>query len=341
MNAAAILRKLPRKAGVALRFARSRFTANSALLLYHRVAEDAWDPFRLCVSPVRFEEQLACLKETAEVLPIETFVRRQREGSLAAGSVALTFDDGYLDFAETALPLLEAFEIPAVLYCVSGGLGEPLWWDRLHDSLCSCLDSEHPPERIDLASDAGQVSVVVRGLDPASAFDRLYPHFQSLPPAARSEQLEALGRTTGLDPGGVGDAAAPSRRLLSAEEIARLAAHPLVTIGAHTVSHSSLAGLAPAAQFAEIDASMRTLREIAGQRIATFSYPYGLRGRDYTAETISAAARAGLDHALAADQDVVSTRSDPMALPRLWVHDRDGETFRKGLQNWLGRNPTA
>ena len=53
--------------------------------------------------------------------------------------VLITFDDGYADNLHAALPLLEKFEAPAVLFAASGYLGEQrgFWWDELLTLLVS------------------------------------------------------------------------------------------------------------------------------------------------------------------------------------------------------------
>lgn len=319
-----------------IRFLGSRFTENSAVLLYHRVAEDEWDPFKLCVSPRRFGAQLDALPQLGKIIEVGEFVRRQREGRLEKGSLCLTFDDGYVDFLDNALPLLEARELPATIFCVAEELGQPLWWDRLHDLLAAAPGSP----AISLESAIGRVSLSAGWSLPA-AFRQIYPFCKSLPPEARLRQIEVLesqlfpGGEGGLEPNEPDRRGERSRRLMSAEEIAALASHPLVTIGAHTLSHPSLAFLTPEEQFAEIAGSVRKLSEIAGHPVTTFSYPYGLSGRDFDAATLESVRRAGLDHAFAADPWSVAPNSDPMALPRLWVHDIDGSAFVRQIGRWL------
>ncbi len=151
------------------RFSMSRFTENGAILLYHRVVEDSWDPFKLCVSPRHFAEELAALDSLGEVLDIGEFARRQAEGSLGRGSFCITFDDGCVDFLDYALPLLEARELPATVYCVAEGLGDSLWWDRLHEILAS---AEGAP-RVRLEDDDGEL-VIDSGWSLTDAFHRLY-----------------------------------------------------------------------------------------------------------------------------------------------------------------------
>ena len=81
----------------------------------------------------------------------------------------MIFDDGCVDFLDYALPLLEARELPATVYCVAEGLGDSLWWDRLHEILAS---AEGAP-RVRLEDDDGEL-VIDSGWSLTDAFHRLY-----------------------------------------------------------------------------------------------------------------------------------------------------------------------
>lgn len=96
--------------------------------MYHSVAPDPEDPYRVTVHPDRFAAQMAWL------------ARHGRRGVavrdlLAAvpganrGLVGLTFDDGYADFAEHALPVLRRHGFGATVFAIAGRLGEQNDWD--------------------------------------------------------------------------------------------------------------------------------------------------------------------------------------------------------------------
>ena len=59
------------------------------------------------------------------------------------------------------------------------------------------------------------------------------------------------------------------------DEIRRLAADPLVTIGAHTRRHYALAKLTLSEARAEIEESVRRIEREIGKPCRHFSYPYG------------------------------------------------------------------
>lgn len=100
---------------------------------YHRVGpfRDG-APLKMNVSPDAFREHMSVLARRAHPLPIEDLVECARKGKpFPRGAVAVTFDDGYRDLMEFALPVLREFKIPAAFFVVSGGIGGTDSWVRI------------------------------------------------------------------------------------------------------------------------------------------------------------------------------------------------------------------
>src|SRR3989344_2957961 len=89
------------------------------ILLYHRVASVKDDPLSLSVSPETFSEHLKFLKENFNVVSLKEIADMIRNKNLKNKSVAITFDDGYVDNLQNALPILEQNQIPATIFVTS------------------------------------------------------------------------------------------------------------------------------------------------------------------------------------------------------------------------------
>lgn len=99
------------------------------ILMYHGVEQVAEDPYQLCVTPARFAEQMAWLAERGlRGVSIETLVSAMRDGN-ARGLVGITFDDGYVNVLENAVPELLQHDFTATMFIVSGLLGGTNEWD--------------------------------------------------------------------------------------------------------------------------------------------------------------------------------------------------------------------
>lgn len=101
------------------------------ILMYHSVGPRRNPDYdRWCVSPARFEEQMAALAAAGyAVLTTGDYVERIAAGvGLPDRFVVLTFDDGLQDFLTGAFPILQKFGFPATLYVVAGRVGMTSRW---------------------------------------------------------------------------------------------------------------------------------------------------------------------------------------------------------------------
>lgn len=115
----------------------SRVTPGIRILMFHRVDQLA-SPDQLTVSPQRFREQMAFLAARYRVVPLSQALMELRTGRVVRNTVVITFDDGYLDNLDNALPVLREFALPATVFVTtqfaSGAAQHPRYPDatRLH-----------------------------------------------------------------------------------------------------------------------------------------------------------------------------------------------------------------
>ncbi len=88
------------------------------ILLYHRVADDR-DP--LAVAPARFREQMDFLASAGyRVVDVVQALAMLDRGAVPARTLGLSFDDGFADVAEQALPVLAAHRFTATVFVATG-----------------------------------------------------------------------------------------------------------------------------------------------------------------------------------------------------------------------------
>jgi peptidoglycan/xylan/chitin deacetylase (PgdA/CDA1 family) len=101
------------------------------ILLYHRVADDE-DP--LALSPRRFADQMAYLAAAGyRVVDLFSALEPLRAGDVPARTLCLTFDDGFADVAEQALPVLKRHGFRATVFITTGVTAGRVafpWYDR-------------------------------------------------------------------------------------------------------------------------------------------------------------------------------------------------------------------
>jgi len=254
-------------------------TARNALtiLAYHRVLplqESLRYPFQSMVMPRDlFEQQISHLKQHYTTLTLAEAVERLRARDLPPRAVSVTFDDGYRDNFDIALPILKKYGVPAIFFVVTGAIeGKTrLLWDEV-------------VSRVRQIDEAGSCEALLREPLPAWLAEKL----RSL---AGGEQAEIVGERLVRDMNRIPlrerEAVMAALRLATADETKQFDP-PLLSwdelremrragmlIGAHTRSHPFLDELdAPAARL-EIEDSIRTLNERLDEPISFFSYPRG------------------------------------------------------------------
>ena len=108
-------------------------TSAIVVLMYHRVgqAHNAWER-KYCIAPEAFAAHMAALKaQGLRAVSIEHFAAWLVGGAaLPAGSILITFDDGFRGVREHALPIMERLGWPFTVFLVSELIGRDDIWTR-------------------------------------------------------------------------------------------------------------------------------------------------------------------------------------------------------------------
>ncbi len=296
------------------------------ILLYHRVAEAASDPWELAVTPQHFREHIELLQTLGPIRPLSELGNGDEAGPPADVSFAVTFDDGYADNLHAAKPILEEHDAPATVFVTTEPIGgRPFWWDELADLI---LDSTDLPRRLEL--ELGGAATRWEAVDERrqAVYEEVWAGLQPLPEAERSGSLDSLrsqieaGRTV-------------SPRSLTRDELAELARDGLVDIGAHTRTHPVLSRLGASAAEDEIRGSKSELEELLDRPVRAFSYPFG--GTEHYGEReVRIVREAGFGLACSAMTDVITRATDRLQLPRMTIGSWDVGRLERSLSRILG-----
>lgn len=303
----------------------SRVLFPGALVLgYHRIASPGWDPLGLAVTPEHFSSHLEVLRNNREIVSLEELAARHAAAEPLARFAVLTFDDGYRDFADTVLPILEASGVPATVFVTTGFTGGTFWWDEVAALLAP---GETQQSALRISTNVDQLLVY-------SSLDQ--PRERAATARALCSSLASAGEATiGRAVAQVrawagGHEAQPDGAAMSRGQLEALGRHPLVELGAHTVSHGCLAQLPHEAQRAEIEQNKADLEVLVGKAVRVFSYPNGSYSRD-TPRLVEAL---GFACACTSVDGTCSSRTDRYRIPRLWAPDVPAPEFGGWLGNW-------
>lgn len=178
--------------------------------------------------------------------------------------VLVTFDDGYYSSTK-ALPLLEAFRVPAVLFVSTQHViqGKAFWWDVLERRAYS------------------------RGV-PRKQVQHMVEKLKRLKTSEAEAQVRAQFGADALRP--VSDVDRPFTPL----ELRDIAAHPLISLGNHTTDHAILTNYSPAEVRAHIEEAQDDLQQLTGKIPTIIAYPNGNENPAIVDAARSAGIRFGL-----------------------------------------------
>ncbi len=303
------------------------FQQNPLILLYHRVADDPIDSQLLAVSPNNFEAHLRELAENYRVVSLRQLLAEARTGQIAPNTIAITFDDGYIDNLTNALPLLEKYGLHATIFVTSGMVGsdKEFWWDALERLFLVTPDL---PQRLNVSYADGHFDLNlttpqdrVKALDELAGFLRLQPVEDIEPFVDKLFEWAQISRIT-----------RDSHRVVNSEQLRQLASSPSIEIGSHTVTHTRLSSLSPDAQLREIRHSKQYLESVIGKPVRMLSYPFG-SADDFTAETVRITTEEGFEAGIANIQGSVNLPIDMYSVPRRLVRNWTLEQFAAWLKD--------
>jgi peptidoglycan/xylan/chitin deacetylase (PgdA/CDA1 family) len=168
----------------------ARGKAPAIILFYHRIADDRANPWTC--SNAMFARQVRWLRQRFEMVSLAEAQRRVRSGHNDRPCVTITFDDGYSENCEQALPLLIREQIPCTYFVASQHVLEG--WPFPHDAAQGRPLPPNTPAQIrELAAagiDIGAHTRTHADLGKPLGSDRLYEEIV----VARDELEQIIGQ---------------------------------------------------------------------------------------------------------------------------------------------------
>jgi peptidoglycan/xylan/chitin deacetylase (PgdA/CDA1 family) len=297
------------RAGIGALYVRARHIRGAVILMYHSVAhapQAAWIHPRNRVPPGQFEAHARFLSRHRHVVSMSELVTSLELGvTPAPGTVAITFDDGYLDNLTVAAPILRNYGLSATLYLSTANLerGDPQSIDRVYGAFRARtrhslkLDG-HGAACFDLENSRGR----------CGAYRHIAAHLLTADVSARERMLALVEQQ--LEP-----EARPPRLTMTWDDVRALRGqHPSVEIGVHTRHHMDLSQLPLPHVREELEGCIMDVEQELGIRPQHFAFPYN-RSSEHARRLL---ADFGFRSAVGSGSDaLIGATADRLVLPRI------------------------
>ncbi|MBK8750319.1 MAG: polysaccharide deacetylase family protein [Candidatus Competibacteraceae bacterium] len=299
-----------------------------SILIFHRVLPEPDPLFPAEVDSRQFDTMMGWVKQGFNVLPLYEAVERLKRGNLPAAAAAITFDDGYADNHDIALPILQRHGLTATFFIATGFLdGGRMFNDTVIEAVRRCSQPGLDLTRIGLGTHDTCTLAAKR-----QAIPNLLNRVKYLPLVQRLETVRAIAEMAGV--------VLPDNLMMSSPQVKAL--HQAgMNIGAHTVRHPIVANLAVDEAEREIADSRDYLESLLGERVTLFAYPNGKPTIDYRYEQVEIVRRMGFTAAVSTAWGVAKPDSDCFQLPRFTPWERQKWRFGLSLARNYWRKPAT
>lgn len=321
------------RSGLLWLYAGWRLRRKAVVLMYHRVLPAGADTYShdgIIVTPATFDLHMAFLARHFRVLTPSQFRRELSDSAFGRRACLVTFDDGWRDNLQHALPILRRHGVPAIVFVATGFIGsrDTFWQERLLRLLC--LAARQDGLDPGLFREAG-LDGVARG-DAAKVRQRAREFVTGLKLRDRSVAHELIERLrTALsslpESGNLGE-----DTFMDWAEVNALREGGLITIGSHAHSHTRLTTLGYQGARREFETSRQALAGQGITEVIACAYPNG----DVNDPVEAAATDAGFALGFATKGGLVAHRSEAMHLRRINIHEADCRSGAELLYRMLG-----
>ncbi len=298
------------------------------ILMYHRITTPQEAGYVLqpgmYVRPKTFERHAAFLAQSHNVVALDELVEMISSGEpVPSRTVALTFDDGWLDNYTHAFPVLRKHKLPATVFLATAFVGssETLWTDQVARALDLLRkDGEVVRFSQDIKDHENMPSLVVSPINrlvdrPSNqavgqSVQEVISALQSIAPQQRKETIAALiklaERRVDLN---------TERSFINWDEAREMAAEG-IRFGCHTHNHLRLTELSSEDMLEEVEFSKQKILSQELKPSKVFCYPEGA----WNVETQRVLASDGWKFALGVGKQA-DLSAEPKLLPRVGIHD--------------------
>lgn len=303
------------------------------ILMFHRVTDSFFD-VSLLIKRETFEECMKYITQSFPVISMDFLVQNfDKWENISDNSFVITFDDGWIDFHDTAYPILSRLKVPVTVYLTTGFVSSECsyWQERLNNLLSPIVADKKVFLQRDNIVSMPEVNLKLKNLiskgDDTQIIFEFIGYLKGLTydiTLKTISELEELlkEQTIMVSEGG-------HRSFVNWEE-ANSIDGPDISFGSHTVNHPILTNEQLDVIENEICKSKEIIEQETGRKVLHFCYPNG-NYNDEVRRVVSGSYKS----ACTTRAGFVSKDSDLFSLNRIGINEEMVSGWRGNFSKYM------
>lgn len=243
------------------------------VLNYHRIADVTAPDFvgfapNVSTTAQGFEMQMQYVKSNFNVIGLDALVAYLYDDvPLPERPLMITFDDGYLDNYDVAFPILQKYELPAVIFLLTSRMTDTYtmpWWD-------ACFEAMNRTDKTDIVLPEIGTRQLHTPQQNLAVAREMIQHLKQLPESDKLTQLNKFVETLDVD-------LTLSKPLFITWDQVRDLVAGGVACQPHTHTHPIMTRISKEQVYDELRTSKTLIEQETDQQAIAFAYPNGMVG---------------------------------------------------------------
>lgn len=262
----------------------------------------------------KFYKQMKFIKQNLNVLSINQLLGIiLKKKKINKNTVLITFDDGYENNFSEAAPILEELKVPATFYVSSGLMNSTkmFWTDILEDCINRTKKSK-------IIIKLGKQEIKLRlknKIEKIISLELIKKFCKTSKTLEKDKMVNYIIQSTEVEPS---ENASLNYRKLSWDQIRKIDANPLFTIGGHSTYHDILSLQTSVLAEKDINLSLDLLEYNLKHKVVDYSYPEG-QNNHFNKKVISYLKKRNIHFCPTAINGVNKINDDIFKLKRIMV----------------------
>jgi len=295
-----------------------------AILYFHHVFKTPNDYYPDDIDEKKFDKLVEYLSNNFQILSLEEAVHKIKAKQLPPRALVITFDDGYRDNYDVALPILKKYDCPATFFVATSGIESGvLWNDKVEQLIKSTekktISSIYTGKGLDISTKSQKVEAYLN----ITCAIKYNSHDE------RTKLISILQSELGP--------ISYKRNMMNDIQLKALVEQGY-SLGLHTHNHTIVSGEDEESVKQELSTNKCILENTVGKKIDFIAFPNGDFGQDFTQVHCDIASELGLKAGFSTNDGGGYYATNHFAIPRFMPYRKRLSSFALSIAKIAGEH---